>query len=141
MKPRWIMPDAVIVNAVRTPIGTAFRGSLTETPPEELARIVLAEAVQRSQLDPAAFDDIVLAEANYGGGDLARHAAVEAGLTQVPRQGGNRHWAGSLTAVEVAAGDSRRDGPGDRRRRCPVLVAQSGAAAPGGRHRRRLDRG
>ena len=98
------MPDAVIVNAVRTPIGTAFRGSLTETPPEELARIVLAEAVQRSQLDPAAFDDIVLAESNYGGGDLARHAAVEAGLTQVPGQAVNRHCAGSLTAVQVAAG-------------------------------------
>jgi acetyl-CoA acetyltransferase family protein len=98
------MPDAVIVNAVRTPIGTAFRGSLTETPPEDLARIVLAEAVQRSQLDPAAFDDIVLAESNYGGGDLARHAAVEAGLTQVPGQAVNRHCAGSLTAVQVAAG-------------------------------------
>ena len=101
------MPDAVIVNAVRTPIGTAFRGSLTETPPEELARIVLAEAVGRSQLDPAAFDDIVLAESNYGGGDLARHAAVDAGLTQVPGQAVNRHCAGSLTAVQVAAGAIR----------------------------------
>ena len=75
----------VFAEPVRTPIGTAFRGSLTETPPEELARIVLAEAVGRSQLDPAAFDDIVLAESNYGGGDLARHAAVEAGRVPSPR--------------------------------------------------------
>jgi acetyl-CoA acetyltransferase len=44
------MPDAVIVNAVRSPIGAAFRGSLTETPPEELARIVLAEAGARSSI-------------------------------------------------------------------------------------------
>src|SRR6202044_2078077 len=122
------MPDAVIVNAVRTPIGTAFRGSLTETPPEELARIVLAEAVQRSQLDPAAFDDIVLAESNYGGGDLARHAAVGAGPAPGPRAGGQpalpREPHGGSGRRR---GDSRRDGPGDRRRRCPVLVAQSGA--------------
>jgi acetyl-CoA acetyltransferase family protein len=98
------MPEAVIVNAVRTPIGTSFRGSLTETPPEELARIVLTEAVGRSQLDPAVVDDIVLAESNYGGGDLARHAAVVAGMTHVPGQAVNRHCAGSLTAVQVAAG-------------------------------------
>jgi acetyl-CoA C-acetyltransferase len=98
------MQEAVIVSAVRTPIGSSFKGSLTETPPEQLARLVLNEAVARSQLDPAVFDDVVLAESNYGGGDLARHAAVEAGLTHVPGQAVNRHCAGSLTAVQVAAG-------------------------------------
>jgi acetyl-CoA acetyltransferase family protein len=101
------MPEAVIVSAVRTPIGTAFKGSLTETPPEALARLVLTESVARSRVDPAAFDDVVLAESNYGGGDLARHAAVESGLIGLSGQAVNRHCAGSLTAVQVAAGSIR----------------------------------
>lgn len=101
------MPEAVIVDAVRTPIATSFKGSLTETPPEELARVVLSETIARARLDPAVIDDIVIAESNYGGGDLARHAAVESGLVHVPGQAVNRHCAGSLTAVQVAAGSIR----------------------------------
>jgi acetyl-CoA C-acetyltransferase len=101
------MPDAVIVSAVRTAIGTAFKGSLTETLPEELARAVVTASVSRSGLEPARLDDVVLAESNYGGGDVARHAALESGLTHVPGQAVNRHCAGSLTAVQVAAGSIR----------------------------------
>lgn len=101
------MPEAVIVSAARTPIGTAFKGSLADTLPEELARIAVAEAAARSGLDPAQFDDVVLAESNYGGGDVARHAALEAGLGHVPGQAVNRHCAGGLTAVQVAAGSIR----------------------------------
>jgi acetyl-CoA acetyltransferase family protein len=101
------MPDAVIVDAVRTAIGTAFKGSLSETTPEDLARLVLLATVTRSRIDPARVDDIVLAESNYGGGDVARYAAVNAGLTHVPGQAVNRHCAGSLTAVQVAAGAIR----------------------------------
>jgi acetyl-CoA C-acetyltransferase len=101
------MPDAVVVTAVRTAIGTAFRGSLSETLPEELARVVVSESVTRSGLAPGQFDDVVLAESNYGGGDVARHAALEAGLTHVPGQAVNRHCAGSLTAVQIAAGSIR----------------------------------
>jgi acetyl-CoA C-acetyltransferase len=98
------MANAVVVDAVRTPIGTAFRGSLSETPPEELARVVVTETVTRSGLDPKLFDDAILAESNYGGGALARHAAVEAGLIRVPGTAVNRHCAGSLTSVQIAAG-------------------------------------
>jgi len=101
------MPEAVIVSAARTAIGTAFKGSLTETLPEELARVVIEANVERSGLDPAKFDDVVLAESNYGGGDIARHAAVAAGLVHVPGTAVNRHCAGSLTAVQVAAGSIR----------------------------------
>jgi acetyl-CoA acetyltransferase family protein len=101
------MPNAVVVSAVRTAIGTSFKGSLTETLPEELARVVVAESVQRAELDPQLFDDIVLAESNYGGGALARHAAVECGLLHVPGTAVNRHCAGSLTAVQVAAASIR----------------------------------
>jgi acetyl-CoA C-acetyltransferase len=101
------MSEAVVVSAVRTPIGTSFKGSLTETPPEELARVVIAAAADRSRLDPRLIDDVVLAEALYGGGDVARHSAIAAGLEHVPGQAVNRHCAGSLTAVQVAAGSIR----------------------------------
>jgi acetyl-CoA C-acetyltransferase len=101
------MPNAVVVSAVRTAIGTSFKGSLTETLPEQLARVVVAESVQRAQLDPQLFDDVVLAESNYGGGALARHAAVECGLIHVPGTAVNRHCAGSLTAIQMAAASIR----------------------------------
>ncbi len=46
------MTEAVIVSAVRTPIGTSFKGSLTETTPAEMAQLVITEAVARSGLAP-----------------------------------------------------------------------------------------
>ncbi|WP_299950412.1 thiolase family protein [uncultured Modestobacter sp.] len=101
------MPDAVIVSAVRTPIGTAFKGTLADTSALELAQVTLEEAVRRSGLDKNAFDDVVLAESGWGGGDIARHAAVAAGMTSVPGQAVNRHCAGSLTAVGNAAANIR----------------------------------
>jgi acetyl-CoA acetyltransferase family protein len=101
------MPQAVVVSAMRTAIATSFKGSLTETPPEELARVIVSESVTRSGLAAELFDDVVLAESNYGGGDLARHAAVEAGLLHVPGTAVNRHCAGSLTSVQMAAGSIR----------------------------------
>ncbi|GAB2483622.1 thiolase family protein [Jatrophihabitans fulvus] len=101
------MPEAVIVSAVRTAIGTSFKGSLTETLPEELTRVVLEESLRRSGLAAEAVDDVIVAEAIYGGTDVARHAAVEAGLAHVPGAAVNRHCAGSLTSVEFAAGSIR----------------------------------
>jgi acetyl-CoA acetyltransferase family protein len=101
------VPEAVIVSAVRTPIGTARKGTLTETPAEVLATHVLLEAVRRSGLAPERFDDVILAESLYGGGDLARYAAVAAGMTRVPGQAVNRHCAGSLTSVGNAAAGIR----------------------------------
>jgi len=80
------VPEAVIVSAVRTPVGTARKGTLSETPAEILATHVLQEAVRRSGLGPDRFDDVILAESLYGGGDLARYAAVAAGMTHVPGQ-------------------------------------------------------
>jgi acetyl-CoA C-acetyltransferase len=69
------MPDAVIVGAVRTPIGTARKGTLADTSALDLAEVVVAEAVRRSELPADRIDDIVLAESGYGGGDIARHFA------------------------------------------------------------------
>jgi acetyl-CoA acetyltransferase family protein len=97
------MPKPVIVSAVRTAIGTSFKGSLVNTPAEVLATIVLQEAVRRSGVEPADIDDVIFAESHYGGGDLARYAAAASGMASVPGQAVNRHCAGSLTAVANAA--------------------------------------
>ncbi|MBK8728890.1 MAG: thiolase family protein [Tetrasphaera sp.] len=101
------MSEAVILSAVRTPIGVAFKGSLVNTPAEPLAELVVTEALERSGLTADDVDDIVLAESMYGGGDLARHAAVAAGMQRVPGQAVNRHCAASLTAIANAAGSIR----------------------------------
>jgi acetyl-CoA C-acetyltransferase len=101
------MPKAVVVSAVRTAIATARKGSLVDVSGETLAKVVLQEAVRRSELDPQLVDDVIFAESLYGGGVLARHAAVDAGLLTVPGQSVNRHCAGSLTAVGNAAATVR----------------------------------
>ncbi|BBZ11979.1 thiolase family protein [Mycobacterium branderi] len=97
------MPKPVIVSAVRTAIGTSFKGSLVNTPAEVLATTVLTEAVRRAGIEPSVIDDVVFAESHYGGGDLARYAAAASNMVSVPGQAVNRHCAGSLTAVANAA--------------------------------------
>lgn len=101
------MTEALIVSAVRTPIGTAGKGTLSETPAETLAAHVLAEAVDRSRLPPERLDDVIFAETMYGGGDLARHSAVATGMTHLPGQAVNRHCAGGLTTLGNAAASIR----------------------------------
>jgi acetyl-CoA acetyltransferase family protein len=97
------MPVPVIVSAARTAIGTARKGTLANTTGEQLAEAVLVETVRRSGLDPGSFDDVIFAESLYGGGDLARYAAVASGMAGVPGVALNRHCAGSLTAIGMAA--------------------------------------
>lgn len=101
------MTEAVIVSAVRTPIGTSYKGTLRETLAEELATIVVREAIARSGLNGEDFGDIILAESTAGGGDIARYAAVANGLTHVPGQAVQRWCAGSLTAIGNAAAHIR----------------------------------
>ncbi|MFF7944661.1 thiolase family protein [Nocardia gamkensis] len=99
----------MIVSAVRTPIATAYKGTLRDTPAETLASHVLGESVRRSGLQPDRFEDVILAESQYGGGDLARYAAVASGMTTVSGQAVNRYCAGSLAAVGNAAGSIKAD--------------------------------
>lgn len=98
------MPDAVIVATARTAIGRARKGSLIGVDAFELARVVIAAAVERSGVPVADIDDIVLAESLQGGGVIARYAAVELGLTSVPGLADNRHCAAGLSAIQIAAG-------------------------------------
>jgi acetyl-CoA acetyltransferase family protein len=99
--------DAVILSACRTAIGTAGRGTLVDTDPFELARLTVAEAVARSGLEPELIDEVILGESLAGGGDIARHAAIEAGLIGVAGTAVNRHCASGLAAVSMAAASIR----------------------------------
>jgi len=101
--------EAVIVSAARTPIGRARKGSLVDVDAFRLAEIAVGEAVQRSGIDTAAIDDIVLGESLYGGGDIARHTAVVLGLENVAGIADNRHCASGLSAVQLAAGSIKSD--------------------------------
>src|SRR3954451_6572745 len=98
------MPDAVIVSTARTPIGRAHKGTLADVDAFALAEHVVVAALQRSGLDPAKVDDMVLAETLYGGGDIARYVAIEPGIEHIPGAAVNRHCAAGLTAVTTAAG-------------------------------------
>lgn len=99
------MPEAVIVSALRTPIGTAMKGTLRDTDAYQLAEHVIGAAV--GDLGSHPVDDIVLGEGLYGGGVVARHAAVTAGLTSVPGLALNRHCAAGQAAVQGAAASIR----------------------------------
>ncbi|HXZ62096.1 MAG TPA: thiolase family protein [Acidimicrobiales bacterium] len=101
------MPDAVIVSTARTAVGTAFKGSLVDVDALELATRAVGEAVHRAGVDPASVDDVILGESLYGGGDIARYAATEAGLVNAPGVAHNRHCASGLAAVQSAAASIR----------------------------------
>lgn len=97
------MGDAAIVATARTPIGTGFKGTLKDVDAYELARHAVSHVVERAGLDPRTYDDAVLGESRYGGGDIARWAAIEAGLVDVAGLAHNRHCASGLAAVTTAA--------------------------------------
>ncbi len=99
------MPEAVIVSALRTPIGTARKGTLRDTTAFDLAHHVVSEAA--ADLDPTQVDDVILGEGLYGGGVIARHAAITAGLAHVPGLANNRHCAAGQAAVQTAAASVR----------------------------------
>jgi len=100
------MPEAVIVDAVRTPIG-ALRGSLAAVRPDDLAAHVLKTLVERTEIDPALIEEVYLGCANGAGEDnrnVARMAALLAGfLVSVPAVTINRLCASGLSAVTMAA--------------------------------------
>ncbi len=101
------MADAVVVSTARTAIGTAFKGTLVDVDAFALGIHVVSEAVRRSGIDPDLIDDVVLGESLYGGGDVARYAAIEAGLDHVAGLAHNRHCAAGLAAVTTAAANIR----------------------------------
>ena len=100
------MPEAYIVEALRTPMG-AYRGALSTVRPDDLAAHVIRNAVDRSGVDPERITDVYFGAANQSGEDnrdVARMAALLAGLPQsVPGATVNRLCASGLEAVNNAA--------------------------------------
>lgn len=100
------MADAVLVDAIRTPVG-ALGGSLASVRPDDLAALVIREIVQRNQLDPALVEEVFLGCANQAGEDnrnIARMSALLAGLpVDVAGVTVNRLCASGLNAINQAA--------------------------------------
>ncbi len=100
------MNEAVIVEALRTPIG-ALGGSLARVRPDDLAAHILQTVVERTALDPTTIDEVYLGCANQAGEDnrnIARMATLLAGLpVEVAAATFNRLCASGMTAVTMAA--------------------------------------
>jgi acetyl-CoA acyltransferase len=102
------MSEALIVAAVRTPIGKAPRGSLCHTRPDELAAVALRAVLERvPALNPTEIDDVIMGCATpegESGMNIARVAALRAGLPlTVPGTTVNRFCASGLEAIAIAA--------------------------------------
>ena len=123
------MPEAVIVSALRTPIGTAMKGTLRDTDAYQLAEHVVGAAV--ADLDSGAIDDVILGEGLYGGGVVARHAAITAGLDLGARPCPEPALCrGSGRRAERRGQRARGDGPAHHRRRRELRVDVSAVQAP-----------
>ncbi len=100
------MRRAVIIDAIRTPIGR-YGGALRTCRPDDLAALVIKTLVQRTGIDPALIEDVYFGAANQAGEDnrnVARMAALLAGLPDtVAGCTVNRLCASGLEAVNIAA--------------------------------------
>jgi acetyl-CoA C-acetyltransferase len=100
------MPDAVIVAVARTPIGRAFKGSLREVRPDDLAAFAVQTALaQVPELDPATIEDLLLGCGLPGGQqgmNMARIVAVMLGLDTVPGATVTRYCSSSLQTTRMA---------------------------------------
>src|SRR5437588_3600573 len=101
------MPEAVIVDAIRTPIGRAGKGSLKSLRADDLAAIPLRALIERNpQLEPTSIGDVMMG-CGYGEGEqgynVARNAALLAGIDHhVPGTTVNRFCASSLQTARMA---------------------------------------
>jgi acetyl-CoA acetyltransferase family protein len=101
------MPEAVIVSAVRTPIGRAGKGALKVVRGDDLGAVAVRAAVERAKVDPAIIEDVIIGCAfpeGEQGMNVARIITALAGLST--HAGGttvNRFCASSLQAVNMAA--------------------------------------
>jgi len=132
------MQEAVILSAVRTPIGR-YAGSLKDARPDDLAALVIAEAVRRANVDPASIEDVLLGCANQAGEDnrnVARMALLLAGLpVEVAGQTINRLCGSGLQAVNSAAqaiqtssGDTFVAGGVESMTRAPFVLGKTDSA-------------
>jgi 3-oxoadipyl-CoA thiolase len=108
------MTDALIVDAVRTPIGR-HGGALARVRPDDLAAVPIRALLQRTRIDPSSIDDVLLGCSNQAGEDnrnVARMALLLAGIpVGVPGQTVNRLCGSGLQAI-VSAAHAIRSGEG-----------------------------
>lgn len=101
------MKEAVIVSTARTPITKAFRGAFNITKSPTVSAFAIKAAVERSGLDPARIDDLVMGtslQAGTAGMNLGRMAAFASGLPEtVSGQTIDRQCSSGLMAVATAA--------------------------------------
>ena len=100
--------DAVIVSAVRTPVGKAKRGGLATLRPDDMAASVIKELLKRTpNLDPAEIEDVVIGCAfpeGEQGLNMARMIALRAGLPDtVPAETINRYCASGVQSIAHVA--------------------------------------
>ena len=110
------MPEAVIVSAVRSPIGRAMKGSLKDIRPDDLATQMVAAALAKiPELDPTEIDDLMLGcgqPAGQSGFNIARVVAVQLGYDFLPGVTVNRYCSSSLQTTRMAL-HAIRAGEGD----------------------------
>src|SRR2546425_4053665 len=101
-----VMSEAVIVQAVRTPIGR-HNGALRDVRPDDLAALVVSEVVRRAGIQPGIVEEVYLGCANQAGEDnrnVARMAALLAGFpVSVAAVTFNRPCSSGLAAINAAA--------------------------------------
>src|SRR5580692_49543 len=110
------MPEAVIVATARTPIGRAFKGSLVDMRPDDLTAFIVRSLLEKvPSLDPHSVEGLIVGcgqPAGESGFNVARVAAVLAGLDDVPGVTVNRYCSSSLQTIRMAA-HAIRAGEGD----------------------------
>ncbi|MGH9020999.1 MAG: acetyl-CoA C-acetyltransferase [Acidimicrobiales bacterium] len=110
------MPEAVIVATGRTAIGRAFKGSLVDLRPDDLVAHVVREVLAKvPEVDPHSVEDLMVgcgSPSGESGFNIARVAAVLAGLDDVPGVTVNRYCSSSLQTIRMAA-HAVRAGEGD----------------------------
>lgn len=113
--PEDFMSEAVIIDAVRTPIG-ALGGGLAPIRPDDLAALVIRTIVEHSKIDPALIEEVYLGCANQAGEDNRNVARMALLLAELPVEVAgvtvNRLCASGLNAVNMAA-RAIRAGEGD----------------------------
>ena len=102
------MREVVVVSALRTPVGRAFKGTLRSTRPDDLAAIAIKAALERvPKLDTKEIEDVILGCAmpeGEQGMNVARIAALRAGLpVEVSAMTINRFCSSGLQAIAMAA--------------------------------------
>jgi len=136
------MQEAVIIDALRTPIGK-YRGALAGARPDDLMAHVLSAAVARTGIEPADIDEVVVGCANQAGEDnrnVARMASLLADFPyEVPAITVNRLCASGLDAVIHAARSVRLGeaqiviaGGVESMTRAPLVLGKAAAAFGGG---------